>query len=46
VKQVNPTACSGWHQRAAALLGDPGCQSLIDDPGFLRAYVNDPPCTP
>jgi hypothetical protein len=47
VKQTNPLGCSTWVQRAGALLGDAGCQMLlIDDPGFLKAYVNDPPCTP
>ena len=47
MKQTNPLGCTTWVERAGALLGDPGCQSLlIDDPGFLKAYVNDPPCTP
>ena len=47
VKQTNPLGCTTWVERAELLLGDVGCQSiLIDDPGFLMAYVNDPPCTP
>lgn len=45
-KQTDPLACMTWHDRAASVLGDPGCQMFIDDPGFLKAYVNDPPCTP
>jgi hypothetical protein len=46
LKQTSPLACSLWHERAAAILGDAGCQMFIDDPGFLNAYVSDPPCVP
>lgn len=46
MSQANPVACSTWQDRAARILGDPGCQDFLDDPGFLKAYANDPPCTP
>lgn len=45
-KQMDPLGCQTWHDRAAQILGDEGCQTFIDDPGFLSAYVNNPPCMP
>lgn len=46
LKQNDPLECSAWHDRISLTQGDAGCDVFINDPGFLRAYVNDPPCVP
>ena len=42
--QNDPTECNGWLKNQRNLAGDEGCDSLIRDPGFVKAYANDPPC--
>jgi hypothetical protein len=42
--QMDPTSCLAYLDRVAQLLGDEGCQALIDDQSALDTYFNDPPC--
>lgn len=43
--QTDPTACNGFAEAGRMLGGDTFCQTLIDDPGFLKAYASSPTCT-
>jgi hypothetical protein len=42
--QRSPLACTSFMSAASGLRGDQGCDMLLHDPGFLRAYASDPPC--
>lgn len=43
--QSNRTACLGFVQGARMFSGDPVCEMFIHEPGFLKAYASEVPCT-